>query len=274
MKKLMIAAYAVVAATVGMAVESSNVVGYQNKELDLGQNSYVIQTLCPVGKDVADSGTVVTLADIKPTDDWDESSDTLYKINELGLNIGNYTYVSEANLKYYPGADAAGWYDAVEIQEDGEVSSGRYDDVELPMNSGFCVYNNTGAQLTFAGEVLKGDCELFTDTGKNAYTGNASPVDIDISDLVPSEDWDESSDTLYIINELGLNIADYTYVSAANLKYYDGATVPGWYNAVEIQEDGEVSTGCYNGLVEIKSGQGFCVYQNTDATISVPSALP
>ncbi len=51
-----------------------------------------------------------------------------------------------------------------------------------------------------------------------------------------------------------------------------GGTVAGWYLVDEVN-DGDVSVSGIQNDVVISAGQAFLIYQNTGATISLPSAL-
>ena len=68
MKKLMIAASAALCATVGLGIESANIVGYQNN----GLVNDTLNWLCHSFKAV--DGSLWTLADLIPSDDFSYSS--------------------------------------------------------------------------------------------------------------------------------------------------------------------------------------------------------
>ena len=76
MKKLMIAATAALCATVGFSLESANVVGYQDKELNGGANTFVVQTFLPCGV-VAKDVTLSTFIPKDGADGWDYYTDFL-----------------------------------------------------------------------------------------------------------------------------------------------------------------------------------------------------
>ncbi len=271
MKKLMfVAAVAAGLVAFGDGIESSNTVGYQAKDLNFGDNDFVIQTFLPMGKTV--SSTI--LGDIAVTEDWDpiSSGDYIATLTPAGANEAEYTYLiaTYANIL---GGSGAGWYLAEEVN-DGDVSvSGCQNDVVLPYAQGFLAYNNSGAKLQFAGEVVAGDTELATTLGDNAFSGNASPVDITLADLTVSDDWDPISAGDYIatLTPEGGNEAEYTYLIAAYAQAL-GGDVAGWYLAEEVN-DGDVSvSGCQNNVV-ISAGQAILIYQNSGATVTLPSAL-
>ena len=243
--------------------------GYQNKELTLGGNAFVVQTFVPPSV----AASAVKLGNIGVSADWDAAEgDFIAKLLPSGASSAEYTYLSE-DYSDALGGSGAGWYLLDEVN-DGDVSvSGIQNDVSLPFAEGFLAYNNTGATLTFAGEVQEGDTELQTTLGGNAFSGNVSPVNIKIGDLTVSDDWDAAEgDFLAILLPSGASTAEYTYL---NDDYSDalGGTGAGWYLLDEVN-DGDVSiSGCQNTAVSISAGQGFMIYQNTGATVYVPSAL-
>ena len=267
MKKMMFG-LAAAAAISTFAIESANVVGYQAKELAYGLNDFVVQTFLPMGKTVA----TTKLGDISVTEDWDAlNGDYIATLTPEGANSAEYTYLIKAYAEAL-GGDVAGWYIAEEVN-DGDVStSGCQNDVVLPYAQGFLAYNNSGAKLQFAGEVVAGDTELATALGMNAFSGNASPVDITLADLTVSDDWDAlNGDYIATLTPEGANSAEYTYLIKAYAEAL-GGDVAGWYIAEEVN-DGDVSvSGCQNDVV-ISAGQALLIYQNSGATVTLPSAL-
>ncbi len=267
MKKLMFAA-AVAAGLVafGDGIESANTVGYQEKDLTLGNNAFVIQTFLPMGKTAA----TTKLGDISVTDDWDPTGDFIATLQASGDVDTGYTYL----IKDYAealGGTVAGWYKSEEV-DGGDVSvSGPQDDVVLPYAQGFLAFNNSGAKLRFAGEVVAGDTELATTLGNNAFSGNASPVDITLADLTVSDDWDPTGDFISTLQASGDVDTGYTYLIA---DYADalGGTVAGWYKSAEV-DAGDVSESGVQNDVVISAGQAFLIFQNSGATITLPSAL-
>ena len=99
MKKLMIAAVASMAAVGAFAVESANVVGYQQKDTVTGFN-FVIPSFKAV------NGGSVHIQDIKIANatDW---GDNIQVLDEGGATIATYYYASAEQS----GAAADGWLD-------------------------------------------------------------------------------------------------------------------------------------------------------------------
>ncbi len=237
--------------------------------MTLGGNAFVVQTFVPPSI----AADAVKLSNIGVSADWDAAEgDFIAKLLPSGASSAEYTYLNQ-DYSDALGGTGPGWYLLEEVN-DGDVSvSGIQNDVSLPFAEGFLAFNNTGATLTFAGEVASGDTELQTTLGGNAFSGNVSPIDITIGDLTVSDDWDAAEgDFLAILLPSGASAAEYTYL---NQDYSDalGGTGPGWYLLEEVN-DGDVSvSGCQNTTVSISAGQGFMIFQNTGATVYVPSAL-
>ena len=267
MKKLMFAA-AVAAGFVafGEGIESANTVGYQEKDLTFGGNAFVIQTFLPMGKTVS----TTKLGDISVTDDWDPTGDFIATLQVSGDVDTGYTYLIQDYAEAL-GGTVAGWYKSEEV-DGGDVSvSGLQDDVVLPYAQGFLAYNNSGAKLRFAGEVVVGYTERATTLGGNAFSGNASPVDITLADLTVSDDWDPTGDFIATLQVSGDVDTGYTYLIADYAEAL-GGTVAGWYLSAEV-DAGDVSESGVQNDVVISAGQAFLIYQNSGATVTLPSAL-
>ena len=184
----------------------------------------------------------------------------------------SYTYLIKDYAEALNGT-VAGWYKAEEVN-DGDVSvSGIQDNVVLPYAQGFLAFNNTGAKLQFAGEVVAGDTELVSTLGMNAFSGNASPVDITLADLTVSDDWDPTSDFIATLAASGDLDTGYTYLIADYAEALGEEGYPaGWYLSEEVNNGDVTVSGVQNDVV-ISAGQAFLVFQNTGATITLPSAL-
>ena len=125
------------------AVESANVVGYQNKELNEKANSFVVQTLLPCGVTKAD----VTLADFLPTDGedgWDYARDYVATLKVNGTLDKKYGYLSPYWEKEYYEAGQSGWYDYAVLQPDpDEIEAEKVPDtVTFGAGEGFLVYTS------------------------------------------------------------------------------------------------------------------------------------
>ena len=93
-----------------------------------------------------------------------------------------------------------------------------------------------------------------------------------LGDISVTEDWDAlNGDYIATLTPEGANSAEYTYLIKAYAEAL-GGDVAGWYIAEEVN-DGDVSvSGCQNDVV-ISAGQALLIYQNSGATVTLPSAL-
>ena len=135
MKKLIFAA-AAVAGMGAFALESANVVGYQNKEMAVANFNYECATFQAVGK----ARDAQTLGDIKASDGFSYSeiqfltsggANAYVDHPQLGKVIQSYTYWSDPD---WTEAGVAGWY--LYDDEDGAYPM---NDVEIQAGQGFCV---------------------------------------------------------------------------------------------------------------------------------------
>ena len=284
MKKLMIAASAALLATVGLCIESANVVGYQNENMG-SKRSIFLNTF------TSTSGAGMTIGDITANsfndedgdyDVWDWTgftpfADFIQTMNKNGQFTGQYTYAPAG----YAGGNEAGWFDFAD-----KTCTTPRNSVSIPFGSGFYLNAGDGAggltpELTFAGQV-KADATVIPVASSRMLTGNASPVDITLGQITANsfndEDgdygvWDWTgftpfNDFIQVMNDSGKFIGKYTYAPAG----YAGGNEAGWY------EDSDTGcTKCMNSVV-IKAGQAFLVVAGDGAgglapTITIPSAL-
>ena len=113
MKKLMIAAVASMAAVGAFAVESANIVGYQQKDTVTGFN-FVIPSFKAV------NGGSIHIQDIKIANatDW---SDNIQILDEGGATLALYLYAT----KEQSGAAADGWLDDTLALADVDIEPGQ-----------------------------------------------------------------------------------------------------------------------------------------------------
>ena len=233
MKKLMIVAVASMAAVGAFAVESANVVGYQQKDTVTGFN-FVIPTFKAV------NGGSIHIQDIKIANatDW---TDNIQVLDEGGAGVAMYVYVSAAQSGF--GAD--GW-----LSEDFTGLA----DVTFAPGQSILIDTADTTTLTFAGQVSTEDTVVETVPGFN-FVGNNTPVAVDIQDITISgaTDW---TDNIQILDEGGAGVSMYVYVSAAQ----SGFEADGW-----LSED-------FTGLADVSfdPGQGILIDTADVATITIP----
>lgn len=125
------------------ALESANLVGYQNKDLNRNANSFVVQTFLPCGVTKEN----VTLGTFKPkdgVDGWDYYTDYLATLKTNGNLLHKYGYLSPYWAKQYWNEEDAGWYDFAVLAEDPETIEADKvaDDVVFNPGEGFLIYTS------------------------------------------------------------------------------------------------------------------------------------
>ena len=170
-------------------------------------------------------------------------SDYLATVDPYGSQDTYYTYVEG----HWYIADGTGWYDDSEVM----------DDVVLNTNQGLMTQSWMNSPFQFAGEVQKGEAELYLYDGLPAYTGNFTAADLTLGDFVAGGDWDAGmSDYVATIDPYGSQEVYYTYVDG-NWYVADGT---GWYDDSEVMND-----------VEIPANKGLMIQTWIDtSTINIP----
>ena len=275
MKKLIALA---AAATCGaaLAVESANIVGYQNKSLATGSNAFVCQTILPMNT----AAEAVTLGDILPTDGadgWAYDTDFLATLKPNGNKNASYGYLSPYWANKYFEDEQAGWYDLSVCQDEEFDGATKKNSTVIPFGTGVLVYTSgSGVTVTFAGEVKDEEVALGLATGSNSFVGNASPVDLTLGDLLPTggaDGWAYDTDFLATLKPNGNKDASYGYLSPywAN-KYFEDEQA-GWYY-LSVCQDEEFDGATKKNDVQIPAGQAFLVYTaGSGIELVVPSPL-
>jgi hypothetical protein len=271
--KKMIAMAGALACVSAFAVESANVVGYQNKGFDNAGYNIAGNTFLAIGKDASE----MTLGDLVPNEDFVNSSIQFMTAGGANAKTTFKGKSVKAKYTYWTAGDdpedGAGWYLADD--DDGEINQ---NSVSIPMGTGFLVSrmgSEADANLVFSGEV---NTEPVTPSLPNAgynVVGNCCPTDLKLGDITPNAAFVNSS--IQFMTAGGANAkttfkgkevkAKYTYWTAGD----DPEEGPGWYLADD--DDGEINQ---NDLVTIPAGGGFLVSRmgsETTATVTIPSAL-
>ena len=286
MKKLMIAAAVAATAGIAGAIESANVVGYQNKGLADG----VFNTVCHTFKAV--DGRLWTLGDLIPSDDFSASSVqfatgtgstkkfTLPNGDEVE---GLFEYWREDEIDDGDLPDGAtattGWY---LWGEDGKLYL--MSNVQIPEGGCYIVdaHDGDAATLGGAGQVDAEDTDLPLTDGVFNWYGNCSPVDLTLADIAVSEDFSASS--LQFMTGSG---------ATKKVTLPNGDEVEGlfeYWRDEEIDEgdlpDGaSATTGWYlwgedgklylMSSTSVPSGAGFIIdaHDGDSAYVTIPSAL-
>ena len=273
MKKLMIAAVASMAAVGAFAVESANVVGYQNKETETAQMNWTCNTFKPVG------GGTLTLGDIKVTDGFVNSAITFLQPSGLGKTVYSEDLGKTVNEQYvYWFAEddpeqGEGWY--FKADEDGEFNQNSR---VITLGEGYYVRGSAseiGEALIFSGEV-PGATTLEITSAQMNWFGNCSPTKITLGDITVSDGFVNSAVTFLQPSGLGKTVYSDDLGKTVNEQYVywfaedDPEQGAGWY--FKADEDGEYNQNAR----EIEAGEGFYVRGSASEigeSIVIPSAL-
>ena len=230
-------------ATVGLSIESANVVGYQTKAV--GKN--LSQQVCTFDQ-IGVTGGALDIQKLLPVDgEGNEVSGevTVQFISPLGVLLTSYTYYEAGG---YDDGYAAGWYD-----DDGELTTYSFDSSEA-----FLVYSGTACNFQYSGEVNMAETDV--PFGKNlSVQANIRPTTVDIQTVIPVDDEDAeiSGDvTIQFLTSLGALQTSYTYYETGG---YDEGYAAGWYD-----DNGELAQYSF------APGEGFMVYAGTTGYLRFP----
>ena len=246
MKKLMIAASAALVATVGLCVESANIVGYQNKEV----RQYLSVQLATF-EDVGAEG--VDIQNIKPVapDGEDISS------GDFTIQVYGATGAIQTQYMYVLGEDIDEGYEDGWYEEDWETPVVKTFDA----GEAFSLYMAVnGASLQYAGQVNGEEISVPVRKYLSAQ-GNLRPTSVDIQDILPVvEDGElESGDfTIQIYGSTGAIITQYMYVLGEDI---DEGYEDAWY-----EEDWETPV-----VKTFAAGEGFNVYSAKVGYLKFPA---
>ena len=234
MKKLMIAAAAAVCGSV-FALESANVVGYQNKEV----RQYLSVQL-PTFENVATEGVnIQSIIPVAAEGDELESGDFVIQIYDaLGAQTASYAWVLGEDIEE---GFADGWY-----EEDWETIVEKTFDV----GEAFNVYAAKGGSAQYSGQVV-GEEVIVPVRQYLSAQGNFRATAVNIQQIVPvaaEGDELESGDfVIQIYDALGAQTASYAWVLGEDIEegFADGWYEEDWETVVEKSFD---------------AGEGFNVY--------------
>ena len=276
MKKLMFALVAAGAAAVmGDAIESQNIVGYQNKAVTGGNYNYMVATF-----DKVNPLATYTLADISVNDEFcystlsflDTDSSTKSFVID-GLTADAFTYYFEADLEGTEFEGQPGWY---YVDDESELHSANH--ISVPFGSAFYIegLDEGEAALVFSGVVVDGDTPIDVVGGAYNYMGNCSPANLTLADIGVNEDFiystlsfldSDSSTKSFVIG--GLSADAFTYYFEADLEGTEFEGQPGWYY---VDDESEIHSANH---ITVNAGDMFYIegLDEGDAQVIVPSAL-
>jgi hypothetical protein len=247
------------------ALESANVVGYQNLVLETGHRNFIGATFLPIG-------TTMKMGDIGVNENFAPLSDTIYTIDEFGGAKALYVYVDEETGELVGGGE--GWYLQDDLDNwDEESALSNHNNDTLAKGEMIVVSTGTeGAAVVFAGQVSAEDIPLNIDPSSRNFLSNCTPVDLTLGQIAPNELFAPLSDTLYTIDEFGGAKALYVYVDEETGELVGGGE--GWYLQDDLDNWDEESALTNHNSDPIPAGLGFVVSTGTvGAQIILPSPL-
>ena len=274
MKKLMFGMMAL-AAGAAMAIESANVVGYQNlnvADASVGGNSWLLNTLPTVGKNL-DANTLGDLSVVAPEGGLtSEYSVQVITYGADGQLDGNYVYLdAESNGLLY-GVES-GWYTTASVEEWSPEECGA---TPIEFGRGFNVLSDSGATITCSGEVKADETSIEindSSLGGNTWTGNCSPADLKLNDfaITAPEGGLTSEYSVQVITygDDGQSNGNYVYLDAESNGLLYGVE-SGWYTTASVEE--WAPEAC--GETPVVAGQMLNILSDCGAVMTIPSALP
>ena len=258
MKKIL-AAFTAAAAVSAMAIDSSNIVGYQNNSVTAGDRAMrTAATFLNVGA----NPTAITLGDIKQTA-GDPGDLTLCTYDDNVTRLAQYWYFSsEATGGELP----EGWY-ILDNNGEPDLESG-VQNTSLPYGQGCVIVSaSSSAAYPSAGQVDSVAREFSVTAGARKMMGNILPVSINLSQIEQSAG-DPGDLTICTYDNNVTRLAQYWFFST---EATGGELPEGWY-ILDNNGEPDFESGAQN--VTFASGAGFVVVSaSSTATLSFPAAL-
>ena len=208
-------------ATVGLCVESANVVGYQTKDVrkDLSQQ---VCTFDQIGVE----GGALDIQKLIPVDGEGEyvgdGDITIQFYGPLGALTAQYAYYGKNE---YDDDYPAGWYD----ESEDELASG----IVFNAGEGFDVQAGSACNFQYSGEVNMAETDVPFRKDLSAQ-GNIRPSSVNIQDIVPVDGEGayigDGDITIQFYGALGALDAQYAYYGKDE---YDDDMPAGWYDESE-----------------------------------------
>ncbi len=251
-------------------VESANIVGYQDLDLNAGKLAWICCSFTQVGgQDIS-----FKLGEFLPNENFVSAQDTIQFATEDGNWEDQLTYLSKQFFIDALGEEDAeaytpGWYDLFD-----EYAEYCLNDTDVPYAKGFAASAaEKNAKIRFRGEVPKANTSVALTAGKLTWMGNASVVTLKLGDIVPNENFVSAQDTIQFATEDGNWEDQLTYLSKQffidALGEEDAeAYTPGWYDLFD-----EYAEYCLNDT-DVTAGKAFCASAADDGVVIViPSPL-
>ena len=244
MKKLMtIAAVALCTAAIadsGNSITSSSIVGYKAENL---QDGFTMMTPCFVP--VSDAKGGIDLTSLTPGGEYSSGDVMVQTLTAAGLADKSYTYKK-------PRTGTTWFWQDVDTNE--TIANG---DVVFDSGDGLWVYGVNASSLTSSGAVSTDDITVSLQDGFTA-TGNMTPVNLDLTAIVPSGDYASGDIMIQTLTATGLADKSYTFK-----KPRTGTT---WF-----WQDVDTNETIVEGDVIFAPGAGLWVYGVKGSAITIPA---
>jgi len=225
------------AAVGAFAVESANIVGYQNQDLTGQVAPSIGATFAGVGADTFKLGDITVSG-------FYYDKEVLQVLSTANAStIAQYTYVTEEmDEEDFDGDGAAvGWWIKGQEGEDG----GSANDISFSPGQGFLGnFGKKEVSLTYSGQVIEGSTELDFTGMVSPFVANFLPKDIKLGD-VAVEGFYYDKEVLQVLDTATASTSvQYTYVTEEMDEEDfdgDGAAVGWWFKGEEGEDDGSAN---------------------------------
>ena len=237
-------------ATVGLCIESANVVGYQTKAV--GKN--LSQQVCTFDQ-IGVVGGALDIQNLLPVDgEGDYVGDGAVNVqflSPLGVMLSSYAYYGKDE---YDDDMPAGWYN----EKTDELAEYSFASAE-----GFMIYSSDAFNFQYSGEVNMAETDV--PFRKNlSVQGNIRPSTVDIQDIVPVDSNDDEAEyigdgavNIQFLTPLGVMTSSFAYYGKDE---YDDDCPAGWYN----EKTDELADYTFT------AGEGFMIYASEAGYLRFP----
>ena len=248
------------------------------------------------------NGTKVTLADIKPNDNFgQDGGQAIIMLDVMGGKKEAYVYLGEEMAQmvseYDPAfaSTTAGWYTEDAWTDFQNWASGEgeirplvnQNGVELEQGEAIMFSPDAYGGFVSSGEVATEDVEVVGDGSGKVFRCNCTPVTITLGQLLPNDNFgQDGGQAILLLDGMGGKKEAYVYLGeemAQMVSEYDPAfasTTVGWYTEdawTDFQNwasgEGEIRPLVNQNSVELAPGHGFMFSPDKDGGFFIPSAI-
>ena len=213
-----------------MAIESANVVGYQNKASRGGYN-YIVPSFRLVSTGTLD------IQDIQLDANVGALEANLQLLADNQASSAFYNWMDKATASDF-GIDVASGRNGIWVLEDDELGFVAAPAVPLNVGDGVQIDAAEGVQVTLAGQVDDADLAYPARNGYN-YVGNAFPEDIDMQNIQLDASVGALEANMQFLGSNQASIAFYNWMDKATAADFGIEVVEGM-NGVWVLEDDEL----------------------------------